>query len=147
MVCPFFAWQSADCGSDTERSVINTSVVAALDEASLGWGVKVLRYELKGIVPPESVLKAMERQITAEREKRALIAKSEVERAQAVDVAEALETAGGDQAASLKVAEQYVTAFAHIAKEGNTIVIPSNLSDLAGMIAGAMAVLPKKLVQ
>jgi regulator of protease activity HflC (stomatin/prohibitin superfamily) len=173
-----------------ERSAINTSVVAALDEASLGWGVKVLRYELKDIVPPESVLKAMERQITAEREKRALIAKSEGERAQAVNVAEgektamiassegdkqaainrakgtaeaitvvaeanakairvvaeALETAGGDRAASLKVAEQYVTAFAQIAKEGNTIVIPSNLSDLAGMIAGAMAVLPKKSV-
>lgn len=173
-----------------ERSAINTSVVAALDEASLGWGVKVLRYELKDIVPPESVLKAMERQITAEREKRALIAKSEGERAQAVNVAEgektamiassegdkqaainrakgkaeaitvvaeanakairvvaeALETAGGDRAASLKVAEQYVTAFAQIAKEGNTIVIPSNLSDLAGMITGAMAVLPKKSV-
>jgi regulator of protease activity HflC (stomatin/prohibitin superfamily) len=171
-----------------ERSTINVSVVAALDEASLGWGVKVLRYEIKDIVPPESVLKAMERQITAEREKRALIAKSEGERAQAVNVAEgqktamiaysdgekqaainrakgeaeaitlvaeanaqairvvaeSMEMAGGDRAASLKVAEQYVAAFAHIAKEGNTVIIPSNLSDLAGMISGAMAVLPKK---
>lgn len=173
-----------------ERSTINVSVVAALDEASLGWGVKVLRYEIKDIVPPESVLKAMERQITAEREKRALIAKSEGERAQAVNVAEgqktamiaysdgekqaainrakgeaeaitlvaeanakairvvaeSMEMAGGDRAASLKVAEQYVAAFAHIAKEGNTVIIPSNLSDLAGMISGAMAVLPKKPV-
>lgn len=70
-----------------ERSAINQSVVAALDEASPGWGVKVLRYEVKDIVPPESVLRAMQMQITAEREKRALIAKSEGEREQAINVA------------------------------------------------------------
>jgi regulator of protease activity HflC (stomatin/prohibitin superfamily) len=171
-----------------ERSAINNAVVAALDEASTGWGVKVLRYEVKDIEPPQSVLRAMEMQITAEREKRALVAKSEGERAQAVNVAEgqksaavarsegdrqaavnqasgqaeailmvaranaeairlvaeALELQGGDRAASLKVAEQYVAAFANIAKTGTTVVIPSNLADLSGLIQGALAVLPKK---
>ena len=76
-----------------ERSAINNAVVSALDEASLGWGVKVLRYEVKDIVPPESVLQAMEMQITAERRKRALIAQSEGERAQAVNVAEGQKSA------------------------------------------------------
>ncbi len=78
-----------------ERADINQAVVSALDEASPGWGVKVLRYEIKDIVPPESVLKAMEKQITAEREKRALIAKSEGEKAQEINVAE------GDRAAAI----------------------------------------------
>lgn len=171
-----------------ERAAINNAVVSALDEASLGWGVKVLRYEVKDIVPPESVLQAMEMQITAERRKRALIAQSEGERAQAVNVAEgqksamvaqsegdrqaainqasgqaeailmvaqanaeairlvaqALEQQGGDRAAALKVAEQYVAAFGNIAKTGTTVVIPSNLADLAGLVQGALAVLPKK---
>lgn len=171
-----------------ERSAINNAVVAALDEASLGWGVKVLRYEIKDIVPPESVLQAMEMQITAERRKRALIAQSEGERAQAVNVAEgqkaamvaqsegerqaainqasgqaeairmvalanaeaiasvahALEQQGGDRAAALKVAEQYVAAFGQIARQGTTVVIPSNLADLAGLVQGALSVLPKK---
>lgn len=87
-----------------ERSTINQSVVAALDEASPGWGVKVLRYEIKDIVPPESVLKAMEKQITAEREKRALIAKSEGEKAQAINVAE------GERAAAIAQSEGAKTA-------------------------------------
>lgn len=170
-----------------ERSTINQSVVAALDEASPGWGVKVLRYEIKDIVPPESVLKAMEKQITAEREKRALIAKSEGEKAQAINVAEgeraaaiaqsegdkaaqvnraqgeaqsimlvakanaesirmiadAIGAQGGDRAVALKVAEQYVAAFGNIAKQGNTVVVPANMGDLASLITGAMAVMPK----
>ncbi|MCX9157876.1 paraslipin [Niveibacterium sp. 24ML] len=170
-----------------ERSTINQSVVAALDEASPGWGVKVLRYEIKDIVPPESVLKAMEKQITAEREKRALIAKSEGEKAQAINVAEgeraaaiaqsegdkaaqvnraqgeaqsimlvakasaesirmiadAIGSEGGERAVALKVAEQYVAAFGNIAKQGNTVVVPANMGDLASLITGAMAVMPK----
>lgn len=169
-----------------ERAAINQAVVAALDEASPGWGVKVLRYEIKDIVPPESVLKAMEKQITAEREKRALIAKSEGEKAQAINVAEgeraaaiaesegdktaqinraqgeaqsillrakanaesirllaeAIEAQGGERAIALKVAEQYVAAFGNIAKAGNTVVVPSNMADLAGLITAAMALVP-----
>lgn len=170
-----------------ERSTINQSVVAALDEASPGWGVKVLRYEIKDIVPPESVLKAMEKQITAEREKRALIAKSEGEKAQAINVAEgeraaaiaqsegaktaqvnraqgeaeaillvaranaesirliadAIGSPGGERAIALRVAEEYVGAFGNIAKQGNTVVVPANFGDLAGLITSAMAIVPK----
>jgi regulator of protease activity HflC (stomatin/prohibitin superfamily) len=172
-----------------ERATINQSVVAALDEASPGWGVKVLRYEIKDIVPPESVLKAMEKQITAEREKRALIAKSEGEKAQEINVAEgdraaaiarsqgdkeaainraqgeaqsillvanasaesirmiaqAIEAQGGERAVALKVAEQYVAAFGNIAKQGNTVVVPANFGDLASLITGALAIVPKKI--
>ncbi|RZL86242.1 MAG: paraslipin, partial [Variovorax sp.] len=57
-----------------ERDIINAQVVAAIDEAALNWGVKVLRYEIKDLTPPKEILQAMQRQITAEREKRALIA-------------------------------------------------------------------------
>jgi regulator of protease activity HflC (stomatin/prohibitin superfamily) len=172
-----------------ERSAINQSVVAALDEASPGWGVKVLRYEIKDIVPPESVLKAMEKQITAEREKRALIAKSEGEKAQEINVAEgdraaaiarsqgdkeaainraqgeaqsillvanasaesirmiaqAIGAEGGERAVALKVAEQYVAAFGNIAKQGNTVVVPANFGELASLITGALAIVPKKI--
>jgi len=59
-----------------ERDIINAQVVAAIDEAALNWGVKVLRYEIKDLTPPKEILQAMQRQITAEREKRALIAAS-----------------------------------------------------------------------
>jgi len=172
-----------------ERATINQSVVAALDEASPGWGVKVLRYEIKDIVPPESVLRAMEKQITAEREKRALIAKSEGEKAQAINVAEgeraaaiansqgdkeaainraqgeaesillvarataesirmlaqAISDHGGERAVALKVAEQYVAAFGNIAKQGTTVVVPSNMADLASLITGALAIVPRKV--
>ncbi len=60
-----------------ERDHINMSVVAALDEAASNWGVKVLRYEIKDLTPPAAILHSMQAQITAEREKRALIAASE----------------------------------------------------------------------
>ena len=70
------------------REDINRHIVAALDEAGRNWGIKVLRYEIKSITPPESILRAMQAQIVAEREKRALIAKSEGERQQAINVAD-----------------------------------------------------------
>lgn len=171
-----------------DRMAINQAVVAALDEASPSWGVKVLRYEVKDIVPPESVLRAMQMQITAEREKRALIAKSEGEREQAINVATgekaaaiaesegqkmaavnratgeaealllvaeataesirkvaaAIQTTGGEQAIALKVAEQYVSAFGNIAKQGNTVIVPSNMGDMGSLIAGAMSILKQQ---
>jgi regulator of protease activity HflC (stomatin/prohibitin superfamily) len=104
-----------------ERAAINQSVVAALDEASPGWGVKVLRYEIKDIVPPESVLKAMEKQITAEREKRALIAKSEGEKAQEINVAEgdraaAIARSQGDKEAAINRAQGEAQAIMLVAK-------------------------------
>lgn len=71
-----------------ERGNINRNVVASIDEASDGWGVKVLRYEIKNITPPKSVLIAMEKQMQAEREKRALILQSEGEKASAIALAE-----------------------------------------------------------
>jgi len=169
------------------REDINRSIVSALDEAGRNWGIKVLRYEIKSITPPESILRAMQAQITAEREKRALIAKSEGERQQQINiadgkrqaailesegekqaainraqgeatairviaeanaagvraVAEAIADKGGMEAANLKVATQYVDAFAHLAKTSNTLIIPTSASDVAGFIATAMTVLDK----
>ncbi len=72
----------------SSRSELNASIVSELDKAAVNWGVKVLRYEIRKIEPPQEVVHAMELQITAERQKRALIAKSEGERQQAINVAE-----------------------------------------------------------
>ena len=71
-----------------ERSTINSSIVSAINDASRTWGVKILRYEIKNIVPPDTVLKAMEKQMQAEREKRAIILQSEGAKQSAVNVAE-----------------------------------------------------------
>jgi regulator of protease activity HflC (stomatin/prohibitin superfamily) len=170
-----------------ERGTINTSVVMELDKASDPWGVKVLRYEIKNINPPEDVLSAMEKQMRAEREKRAVILTSEGEREAKINAAEggkqqvikeseaakqkkineaegeaeailsvstataegirrvaiALETAGGDKAMQLRIAEQYIEEFGRLAKAGNTFVVPSNLSDIASMIALATGIAKK----
>ena len=167
-----------------ERDVINQSIVTALDEAAQNWGVKVLRYEIKDLTPPKEILHAMQSQITAEREKRALIAasegrrqeqinlatggreasiqKSEGERQAAINkaqgeasailavaeanalaiqkIAAAIQATGGMEAINLKVAEQYVTAFGNLAKSGNTLIVPANLSDMSSMIASALAI-------
>ena len=169
------------------REDINRHIVAELDEAGRNWGIKVLRYEIKSITPPESILRAMQAQITAEREKRALIAKSEGERQQQINiadgerqaailqsegekqaainraqgegtairviaeanaagvraVAEAISDKGGMDAANLKVAQQYVDAFANLAKTSNTMIIPASAGDVAGFIATAMSVMER----
>jgi regulator of protease activity HflC (stomatin/prohibitin superfamily) len=70
-----------------ERDIINEQVVAAIDEAALNWGVKVLRYEIKDLTPPKEILHAMQSQITAEREKRALIAASEGRKQEQINIA------------------------------------------------------------
>jgi regulator of protease activity HflC (stomatin/prohibitin superfamily) len=70
-----------------EREIINSSVVAALDEAARSWGVKVLRYEIKDLTPPQEILRSMQAQITAEREKRALIASSEGKKQEQINIA------------------------------------------------------------
>ncbi|WP_027793630.1 SPFH domain-containing protein [Paraburkholderia acidipaludis] len=167
-----------------ERDFINHSVVSSLDEAASNWGVKVLRYEIKDLTPPKEILHAMQAQITAEREKRALIAasegrkqeqinlasgareaaiqKSEGEKQAAINqaqgqaaailaVAEAnaqaiqkigssIQTQGGMDAVNLKVAEQYVNAFANLAKQGNTLIVPGDMGDLSTMIASALTI-------
>lgn len=71
-----------------ERTAINSAIVSAVNEAARTWGVKILRYEIKNIVPPDTVLKAMEKQMQAEREKRANILQSEGEKQSAINVAE-----------------------------------------------------------
>lgn len=70
-----------------ERDMINAAVVTALDEAAMNWGVKVLRYEIKDLTPPAEILRSMQAQITAEREKRALIAASEGRRQEQINIA------------------------------------------------------------
>lgn len=168
-----------------ERDMINAQVVNAIDEAALNWGVKVLRYEIKDLTPPAEILRAMQAQITAEREKRALIAASEGRRqeqiniatgereafiarsegekqaainkaqgeaaaittvaeatAQALErVATAIRQPGGEQAVQLKVAESAVNAYSKVAKDANTtLIVPSNMSDVSGLIASSMRV-------
>ena len=179
-----------------ERDDINRTVVASLDEAAVSWGVKVLRYEIKDLVPPQEILRAMQAQITAEREKRARIAQSEglkieqinlasgereaeikksegeaqaavnasqgekvarINRAQgeaealklvaqaSADairlVADAINQPGGNEAVNLKVAEQYVDAFAKLAKEGNTLIMPANVADIGGLVSAGMSII------
>ncbi len=167
-----------------ERSSINRLIVNELDQASAPWGVKVLRYEIRNINPPTDVLNAMEKQMRAEREKRAVILNSEGERDAKINEAEgekqrvikeseatrtqqineaqgeaeailAVATAsaegitrigqsvsgdGGMDAMRLRVAEQYIAQFGQIAKEGNTLVVPANLSDLSSMLALASTI-------
>ena len=167
-----------------ERDHINGLVVAALDQAAGNWGVKVLRYEIKDLTPPKEILHAMQAQITAEREKRAVIATSEGRQQEQINlaagaraaaiaqsegvkqaeintaqgqaaailaiaeanakairqVAEAISSPGGMNAVNLKVAEQYVAAFSNLAKTSNTLIVPSNLSDLAGLVSTATTV-------
>jgi len=168
-----------------ERQTINQNVVAELDKASAPWGVKVLRYEIKNINPPKDVLGAMEKQMRAEREKRAVVLNSEGERDAKINqaegekqrvikeseankqqqineaqgeaaailavatataeglrqVGEALSGRGGIEAMQLRVAEEYVKQFGHLADEASsTLVIPANLSDIASMIALATSV-------
>ncbi len=161
-----------------ERDTINVAIVSAVDKASEPWGVKVTRYEVKNIVPPKSIKDAMEKQMRAEREKRALIAQSEGDkqakinraegdkqemiersegekqkrineadgRAQEIlrtaaatargirEIAAALREPGGMEAVNLRVAEQYIQEFGNIAKTGTTLIVPTNLTDVAGLV-------------
>jgi len=103
-----------------ERADINGAVSSAIDEASPNWGVKVLRYEVKDITPPEAVLRAMQMQITAEREKRAKIAQSEGARQEEINLADgerqaAIAKSEGDQQASINRAKGEAAAILSIA--------------------------------
>ena len=114
-----------------ERDIINAQVVQAIDEAALNWGVKVLRYEIKDLTPPAEILRAMQAQITAEREKRALIAASEGRRQEQINIATGereafiarsegekqaeINQAQGEAAAILSVAEAKAEAIRKIA--------------------------------
>jgi regulator of protease activity HflC (stomatin/prohibitin superfamily) len=167
-----------------ERSSINIEIVSEVDKASEAWGVKVLRYEIKNIEPPADIIAAMEKQMRAEREKRAVILQSEGQRDAAINTAEgekqqvikaseakrqqqineaegqaaaimavatataqglrevaaAIRVDGGRDAVQLRVAEQYVEQFGQLAQKTNAVIVPANLTDVAGMIASAMRV-------
>jgi regulator of protease activity HflC (stomatin/prohibitin superfamily) len=171
-----------------ERAHINVAIVNELDKASEPWGVKVLRYEIKNITPPADVIAAMEKQMRAEREKRAVILTSEGVRDAAVNtaegdkqqvikqseasrqqqvneaegaaaaiqaiatataegirkVAESIQVPGGYEAVQLRVAEQYVNRFGELAKAGNTMILPANLTDIGSMIATALTVIQQR---
>jgi regulator of protease activity HflC (stomatin/prohibitin superfamily) len=170
-----------------EREAINAAIIRAVDKASDPWGVKVTRYEIKNIHPPQTVTDALEKQMRAEREKRAAIAESEGARQAQINVADgqkqgaikasegekmkrineaegrareielvakatadgirtvaaAINDPGGNQAVNLRVAEQYIGAFGNIAREGNTLIIPSNLADVGAMVSAATSVIQK----
>ena len=162
-----------------ERDSINANIVDALDKACEPWGVKVMRYEISNINPPQSVKDALEKQMRAERERRAQVAMSEGDREARINVAEghkqeaikqseaikirqineaegkareiellafataqgiaqiaqSINTPSGREAVNLRVAEQYVREFGKLAQTSNTMIIPSNLSDIGGMVA------------
>jgi regulator of protease activity HflC (stomatin/prohibitin superfamily) len=168
-----------------ERDVINSAIVEAVDKASDPWGVKVTRYEVKNIMPPQSIKDAMEKQMRAEREKRATIAESEGDRQAKINRAEgdrqemiarsegekqkrineaegraveiqrvaeataegihkiaaAISDKGGADAVNLRIAEQYLDEFGKLAKTNNTMIIPSDLANIAGVIKTATSVI------
>ena len=168
-----------------ERPTINAHIVGEIDQASEAWGVKVLRYEIKNIKPPDDIRAAMERQMRAERDKRAAVLDSEGKRDALINTAEgrkqeeikaseaqrqreineaeghaaairavatatgdgirevarAIQEPGGVEAVQLRVAEQYLQEFGKLAKEGNTLVLPANLSDVGSMVSLAMNVI------
>ena len=103
-----------------ERDVINSEVVSAIDAAALNWGVKVLRYEIKDLTPPAVILQAMQQQITAEREKRALIAESEGRKQEQINLATgekeaAIAKSEGEKQAEINKAEGQAAATLAIA--------------------------------
>ncbi len=129
------------------REDINRHIVAALDEAGRNWGIKVLRYEIKSITPPESILRAMQAQITAEREKRALIAKSEGQRQQEINLADGEKQAAvlkseGDKQAAINKAQGDATAIRLIAEANASGVraVAEAIADKGGMEAANLKV-------
>ncbi len=189
-----------------ERETLNANIVTAINQASQSWGIQCMRYEIKNITPPNSVLKAMELQVAADRQKRAAILESEGKRQSQINVAEgikqetilkaegqkqqvvlnaearkqevvlqseaaqidqinrakgeaqaivavaeataeglqkvgkAIGEQGGADAVNLRIAEQYVDAFKRLAQSGTTIMLPTNASDVGGVVAQALTV-------
>ena len=168
-----------------ERTQINAAIVEAVDKASDPWGIKVTRYEIKNITPPQTIRDAMEKQMRAEREKRALIAESEGERQAKINraegdrqeaiaksegekmkrineaqgraqeillvaeaqangirqVAAAVSSEGGLAAVNLQLGQQYLTEFGKLAKTNNTMIIPTDLANVAGVLKAATSVI------
>lgn len=147
-----------------ERLQLNNNINSIINDAAKEhWGVQCLRYEIKDIHPPQNVLDAMHRQVSAERSKRAEILESEGARQSRINIAEGEKqsmilqaeatalsiekiaqsiknTPGGMEAINLQVAQQYIKEFGKIAKETNTVVLPSNLSDMNGLMAAGLSI-------
>lgn len=170
-----------------EREAMNAIIVDAVDKASDTWGIKISRYEVKNISPPQSIKDAMEKQMRAEREKRALIAESEGDKQAKINRAEgekqetialsegeklrrineatglaaeiemvavatakgireialAIKEEGGVDAVNLRIAEQYLEEFGKLAKTNNSMIVPADLSDIAGIISSVNSVINK----
>ena len=170
-----------------ERTAINAAIVSAVDKASDPWGIKVTRYEIKNITPPQTIRDAMEKQMRAEREKRAMIAESEGERQSKINraegerqqaialsegerarkineaegrakeillvadaqaegirkVAQALNEKGGVESVNMQLAQQYLAQFGNLAKTNNTMIIPSDLANVAGVIKACASIVKK----
>ncbi|MDD4101662.1 MAG: paraslipin [Kiritimatiellae bacterium] len=167
-----------------ERTLVNGAIVEAVDKASDPWGVKVTRYEIKNITPPQTIRDAMEKQMRAEREKRALIAESEGDRQAKINraegdkqeaiaksegekmkrineasgraqeillvaeaqangirqVASAISSEGGLASVNTQLAQQYLNEFGKLAKTNNTMIIPSDLANVAGILKAATTI-------
>jgi regulator of protease activity HflC (stomatin/prohibitin superfamily) len=167
-----------------ERTLVNGAIVEAVDKASDPWGVKVTRYEIKNITPPQTIRDAMEKQMRAEREKRALIAESEGDRQAKINraegdkqeaiaksegekmkrineaagraqeillvaeaqangirqVASAISSEGGLSAVNTQLAQQYLAEFGKMAKTNNTMIIPTDLANVAGVLKAATTI-------
>ncbi len=152
------------------RENVNAKVTQAIDEASEAWGTKVLRYEVKDITPPASILEEMEKQMGAERQRRVDVTTSEgyrqaqinqaegdreaqilraqgiaesmtieaTARAEAIrKISEAINAEGGSAAVAQQLAEQYVSAFDKLAREGTIALLPGDGADVASMVAKA----------
>ena len=170
-----------------ERTTVNAAIVSAVDKASDPWGIKVTRYEIKNITPPQTIRDAMEKQMRAEREKRAMIAESEGERQSKINraegerqqaialsegerarkineaegrakeillvadaqaegirkVAQALNEKGGVESVNMQLAQQYLAQFGNLAKTNNTMIIPSDLANVAGVIKACASIVKK----
>jgi len=179
-----------------EREHINSAIVEAIDKAADPWGIKVTRYEIKNITPPQTIRDAMEKQMRAEREKRAQIAESEGARQAKINIAEgerqqaialsegekmkrineaegrareitlvaeanarqilvvaeaqadalrkigsAINADGGVNAVNMNIAQQYLGEFGKLAKTGNTMIIPADLANVAGVVKSITSVL------
>ena len=166
-----------------ERDQLNVFIVQAINEAAKDWGIRCLRYEIRDIQPPESVVKAMHSQVSAERQKRAQILESEGARQSAINVAEGQKQSQilaseaekqerinqalgeaeailakakanaqsitviassirdkGEPAVAMMLGEKWITAFEKLAKESNTLMLPTAVSDPSSMVAQAMSI-------
>jgi len=170
-----------------ERETLNHAIVTSINNAATNWGIQCMRYEIKDIQPPKTILEAMELQVAAERQKRARILESEGHRQAQINISEgekaqvvltseaayidqvnrakgeaealicvadataksidivgsSIKKEGGENAVSLKVAEQYVDAFSKLAQKSNTVILPANLESPSGFIAQALTIYDK----